>query len=246
MVGTKKTPRKSSGKKRAATKSNNPEVAALPEPPAASGLVDQMRTLAGTILDIGAATVGASDTLKKATVVAKALRAGQPMRAASEVLKAVLPDSQPQSSVWKEVGAALRTLREAAGLTIQEIGTAINLKDPALIEALENGKIALPFEIILRLAAVLGRNDPVGFIMKFTRTSNPDLWNALEALGFGKLLVQSAREREFANIYRSDDDARRLNDVEFAEVLSFVQASFTMAMAFRGRENMNGAELSDR
>ena len=30
---------------------------------------------------------------------------------------------------------------------------------------------------------VLGRNDPIGFVMKFTRSSNPDLWRSLEALG---------------------------------------------------------------
>jgi hypothetical protein len=72
--------------------------------------------------------------------------------------------------------------------------------------------------------------------MKFTRSSNPDLWHSLEALGVGKLLIQSAREREFANIYRGDDEARQLNDREFAEVLTFTRAAFEMAMAFRGRE----------
>ncbi len=64
---------------------------------------------------------------------------------------------------------------------------AINLKDPSLIEAWENGRIAVPFEIILRLAAVRGRNDPVGFVMKFTRSSTPDLWRRLENPDVGKL-----------------------------------------------------------
>ena len=72
--------------------------------------------------------------------------------------------------------------------------------------------------------------------MKFTRASNPDLWRSLEGLGVGKLLIQSAREREFANIYRGDDEARSLSDEEFAEVLTFTRAAFEMAMAFRGRE----------
>jgi len=91
----------------------------------------------------------------------------------------------------------------------------------------------LPFELILRLAAVIGRNDPVGFVMKLTRSANPDLWKSLEALGVGDLIVQSAREREFANIYRADDAARKLTDAEFATVLAFTKAAFETAMALR-------------
>jgi transcriptional regulator with XRE-family HTH domain len=178
--------------------------------------------------------VGAASSLKTAAGVARALSQGRTMEAAADVLKAVMPGlSEP--GVWARTGAALKRLRTAAGLTITEVGTAINLKDPSLIEAWENGRIAVPFEIVLRLAAVLGRNDPVGFVMKFTRASNPDLWRALEYLGVGKLLIQTAREREFANIYRSDDEARKLSDKEFAEVLTFTRAAFEMAMAFRGR-----------
>jgi len=200
-----------------------------------SGLVDQMRNMAGKVLDAGAATVGAASTLKAAAEVARALGRGKPMEAAADVLKAMLPGlSEP--GVWARTGAALKRMRKAAGLTITEVGSAINLKDPSLIEAWENGRIAVPFELILRLAAVLGRNDPVGFVMKFTRASNPDLWRSLENLGVGKLLIQSAREREFANIYRGDDEARQLSDKEFAEVLTFTRAAFEMAMAFRKRE----------
>jgi transcriptional regulator with XRE-family HTH domain len=201
-----------------------------------SGLVDQMRAMAGKVLDIGAATVGAAATLRTATEIARALRDGKTMAAAADVLKALLP-GLAAPGVWVRTGAALRRIREAAGLTITEVGAAINLKDPSLIEAWENGRIAVPFELILRLAAVLGRNDPIGFIMKFTRSSNPDLWRSLEGLGVGKLLIQSAREREFANIYRGDDEARKLNDKEFAEVLTFTRAAFEMAMAFRGRSD---------
>ncbi len=200
-----------------------------------NGLVDQMRAMAGKVLDAGAATVGAAASLKTAAGVARALSQGRTMEAAADVLKAVMP-SLAEPGVWARTGAALKRLRQAAGLTITEVGTAINLKDPSLIEAWENGRIAVPFEIVLRLAAVLGRNDPIGFVMKFTRASNPDVWRALENLGVGKLLIQSAREREFANIYRADDEARKLSDAEFAEVLTFTRAAFEMAMAFRGRK----------
>jgi len=203
--------------------------------PAEPGLTDQMRSMAGKVLDVGAATVGAAATLKTATEVARALRNGKPILLAAGLLKVLLPGlSDP--GVWGRTGAALRRLRNAAGLTITEVGTAINLKDPSLIEAWEKGRIGVPFEIILRLASVLGRNDPVGFVMKFTRSSNPEVWRALEYLGVGRLLIQTAREREFANIYRADDEARKLSDREFAAILAFTRAAFEMAMEFRGRE----------
>mgnify|MGYP003435487591 CR=1 FL=1 len=58
--------------------------------------------------------------------------------------------------------------------------------------------------------------------------------HTLENLWIGRFAVQAGREREFANIYRGSDAARRLSDVEFAAVLSFTRAAFEMALAFRG------------
>ncbi len=146
--------------------------------------------------------------------------------------KAILvrPD---QRKALEKTGHILRGMREAAGLSLQEVGDAINLKDPTLLELVENGKVALPFEIILRLASVLGRNDPISFVMRFTRSYNPETWHTLERLGIGRLALQVGREREFANIYRASDVARRLNDDEFSALLAFMKASFELAMAFR-------------
>jgi len=200
----------------------------------ASGLVGSMRTMAQTMLDAGAAGLATARTLRAASDAALALGQGKPMSAAGRAMKAALP-AATQSRAWSKVGATLRGWREAAGMTIDEVGSAINLKDPAVIEAAENGRVALSFELILRLAAVLGRNDPVGFIMQLTRDSNPEVWRGLDKIGIGKLLVHSAREREFANIYRADDEARSLSDEEFVEVLAFTQAAFAMAMQFRAR-----------
>src|SRR5262249_19242354 len=112
-------------------------------------------------------------------------------------------------------------------------GDAIDLKDPALLDLVESGKVALPFEIILRLASVLGRNDPISFVMRFTRSYNPEVWRTLENLGVGRLAVQAGREREFANIYRGSNAARTLSDEEFAAVLAFVRQAFDLALAFR-------------
>ena len=133
----------------------------------------------------------------------------------------------------ERAGSLFRDLREGAGLTLGDLGRAINLKDVTLLEQVEGGKVGLPFEIILRLAGVLGRNDPIPVVMKLTRTYNPKLWATLESLGIGKLAVQAGREREFANLYRASDAARQLNDEEFAAALTFVRSSFEAALVFR-------------
>ncbi len=146
--------------------------------------------------------------------------------------KAILGKPEQKGALLK-TGAVLRGMREAAGLTVQEVGDAINLKDPALLELVENGKVALPFEIILRLASVLGRNDPISFVMRFTRTYNPEVWHTLEQLGIGRIAVQAGREREMANIYRASDAARTLSDADFAAVLAFTRQAFEMGVAFR-------------
>jgi hypothetical protein len=144
----------------------------------------------------------------------------------------MLPKPEQRRKLEK-TGAVLKQMRESAGLSISEVGNAIDLKDPALLELVENGRIALPFEIILRLASVLGRNDPISFVMRFTRSYNPDVWKTLEALGVGRLALHAGREREFANLYRGSDAARRLSDEDFAEVLKFTRAAFEMALALR-------------
>lgn len=146
--------------------------------------------------------------------------------------KAILVNPEQRAALEK-TGGILRGMREAAGLSVKEVGEAIELKDPTLIDLVENGKVALPFEIILRLASVLGRNDPISFVMRFTRSYNPDVWQTLENLGIGRFAVQAGREREFANIYRGSDAARRLSDEEFVAVLAFVRAAFDLAMTFR-------------
>jgi len=133
----------------------------------------------------------------------------------------------------EKAGSLFRDLREGAGLTLTDLGRAINLKDVTLLEQVEGGKVGLPFEIILRLAGVLGRNDPIPVAMKLTRSYNPKLWATLEGLGVGRLAVQAGREREFANIYRASDAARQLSDEEFAAALKFVRASFEAALVFR-------------
>jgi transcriptional regulator with XRE-family HTH domain len=175
------------------------------------GVAKQVRSWSDSVLGIAGAAADVSIGAAKAILVR--------------------PD---QRAALAKAGTVLRGMREAAGMSVKEVGEAINLKDPTLLELVENGKVALPFEIILRLASVLGRNDPISFVMRFTRSYNPDVWHTLENLGIGRFAVQAGREREFANIYRGSDAARRLTDEDFAAVLAFTKAAFEMALAFRG------------
>ena len=169
-----------------------------------------LRSWAETVLGVAGSAVDMSLTLAKA-------------RARGPRGKAAIANA----------GAMLKQWRETAGLTAQEVGRAIDLRDTSLLEDAESGKAALPFEIILRLAGVLGRHDPIPFVMKLTRSYNPDLWKALEELGVGRLVVQGSREREFANIYRASEAARRLSDHDFATVLGFTRTAFDMAVDFK-------------
>jgi transcriptional regulator with XRE-family HTH domain len=141
-------------------------------------LARQVKSWAGTAWDLAGSAADMSLALAKSSV-------GPGRRATIE-----------------RAGALLKNMRETAGLTAQELGRAINLGDPSLLEQAESGKIALPFEIILRLAAVLGRRDPVAFVMKLTRSYS----------------------------YRARDEARQLTDPQFARVLAFVTAALELAL----------------
>ncbi|PKN60493.1 MAG: hypothetical protein CVU53_02815 [Deltaproteobacteria bacterium HGW-Deltaproteobacteria-11] len=134
--------------------------------------------------------------------------------------------------MMQETGACLKDLREMAGLTRSELSEAVDLSDQSLLEAVENGAATLSFELILRLAAVLARHDPVPFIIRFTRTYNPEIWGMLEKWGIGRIPVHLERERQFINIYRSQDAARKLSEEGFARLLHFTRSTFEMALHF--------------
>ena len=139
-------------------------------------------------------------------------------------------------------GSQLRRWREAAGMTARELGDAIGLGETKLIEEAEGGLAALPFDVVLRLAGVLGRRDPIPVAMALTRQYNPELWKALEAFGVGRLAIQGTRERELANVYRASDAARTLDDERFARVLEFTKCAFDMAVAFSNEPAKAGVE----
>jgi transcriptional regulator with XRE-family HTH domain len=205
-------PRKRSTRKRSTPLAATPPGAAVADDSSLIGMAKQVRSWSDSVLGIAGAAADVSIGAAKALLV-----------------------RPEQRATLEKAGSVLRSMREAAGLSLKEVGEAINLKDPTLLELVEGGKVALPFEVILRLASVLGRNDPISFVMRFTRSYNPDTWHTLERLGVGRLAVQAGREREFANVYRASDAARRLDDEEFAAVLAFVKAAFDLALTFRDK-----------
>jgi len=202
-----KTRKRASPKRTATRKAPTRPAAGAAEDSGLIGIAKQVRSWSDSALGIAGAAADVSIGAAKALLV-----------------------RPEQRATLERAGSLLKNMREAAGLSLKEVGEAINLKDPTLLELVEGGKVALPFEVILRLASVLGRNDPISFVMRFTRSYNPETWQTLERLGIGRLAVQAGREREFANVYRASDAARRLDDEEFAAVLAFVKSAFDLAL----------------
>ncbi|MEB2345036.1 MAG: XRE family transcriptional regulator [Deltaproteobacteria bacterium] len=131
-----------------------------------------------------------------------------------------------------EAGRTLRELRELAGLTVDELARALDLRDRTLLEAVEAGTATLSFELILRLSALVARNDPIPFVAQMARGSNPALWSVLEDWGVGRIPLQLERERRFLNLFRGHDVARELSDEGFERVLAFLRTAFELALGF--------------
>jgi transcriptional regulator with XRE-family HTH domain len=144
-------------------------------------------------------------------------------------LGAWLPDA---TEMRREAGAYLRELRELAGLTVDELADAVELGDRSRLDAVEEGTATLSFELVLRLAAILARHDPVPFVARLIRTYNPVLWQLLDDWGIGRLPLQLERERQFVNVLRGHDEARALADRDFEAVLAFTRSAFELALHF--------------
>jgi len=210
---TKKTASTTAKRKPVPGRRKAPAGSATPIMDTASSLTGSIRSLAGQMMGIAGAAVDAS------------LGVG-----------GLLVRDPKQRKDLARAGSFLRGVRERAGMTLADVGQAVDLKDTALLELAENGKAALPFEVILRLAAVLARNDPIPFVMNLTNTYSPSVGRTLQALGIGRLVEHARREHDFINVYRSRDAARRLTDAEFARVLAFVEAAFDLALDFTAGE----------
>ena len=144
-----------------------------------------------------------------------------------------------------KAGSSLKELREIAGLSIGELSEAIDLKNPDLLKAVEEGKASLPFEIVLRLASFYARNDPIPFILLYANTYNPRIAGLLKKLGIHKLTMQAEREVSFLNIYRSRDAARQLSDEGFERVRAFTEQAFEMSLHFVAEQEHIATEESE-
>ncbi len=160
------------------------------------------------------------------TVKLAAKTAGASLRVGRAMLK---PE---RLEMMRETGLYLRDVREVTGLTIMELSEALDLEDKSFLEAVEAGTATLSFELILRLAALVARHDPVPFIMRLTRTYNPTIWRILDNWGVGRLTLQVERERQFINIFRRHDVARKMSDAGFEHVLAFTESAFDMALHY--------------
>ncbi|HMV71137.1 MAG TPA: helix-turn-helix transcriptional regulator [Pseudomonadales bacterium] len=144
----------------------------------------------------------------------------------------VIARTPEQLRVMAKAGESLRDIRKVAGMTALEISEALNLRDRNAWEAIESGREVISFELILRLASLVARNDPLPFVLKYTRTYHPRLWKILHELKIDRLPLQFERERNFINIYRRHDAARTLSDADFEHVLQFTRQAFDLAMQF--------------
>ena len=178
---------------------------------------------AALLRGIGAITTGVTERLAASSGVGA--RVGKALLLSPEAARMRL-----------EAGRSLRELRQVAGLTVDELADALDLSDHSLLAAVEKGTATLSFELILRLSALLARNDPVPFVAQMTRTYNPALWKLLEGWGIVRIPLQMERERRFVNVYRSHDAARKLSDESFDHVLRFTQAAFEMALHLAAQE----------
>ena len=155
-----------------------------------------------------------------------------------QVLNAITYSPEQLEKMGK-AGTTLKDVREVAGLTLAELSSAVDLKNPDLLEAVEEGTAALPFEILLRLASLYARNDPI----PYARTYSPGIWGVMETMGLDKLTLEAEREIQFLNIYRSHDAARQLSDDGFERVRAFTQKAFEMALHFVAEQE--NIELQD-
>ena len=180
-----------------------------------------------------------------AGITGGALRLASNARGVSmRVGKAILSSPENLRSL-QETGAYLRDLREVAGLTLDELSEALELKDGNLLSAVENGTATISFELVLRLAALVARHDPVPFILQFVRTYNPDAWEFLEAWGVDRIPMQIERERQFINIYRGHDQARTLSEEGFQKVLNYTRSAFEIALHFVAEQQQSEPTTSE-
>lgn len=147
--------------------------------------------------------------------------------------KAISPE---RLSAMADAGHFLRDAREVAGLNLQELATALGLSDTEFLEEVEQGRATLPFDMILRVAALIARHDPIPFILNFLRTYNPALEKRLDYWGITALPKQYERERRFVNLIRQHDILREMSDAEFDRFIGYQGSSINLMLEVMAAE----------
>jgi len=181
----------------------------------AFGLTSQLSTLVSSTLDMANSATKAPIRFATALI----LTADQIKLLPKDTLK-----------LMKDTGAYLKDIRQVAGITTQELAEALKLEDRTLLEAVESGTATLSFELILRISSLLARHDPIPFVLRVTRTYNPEVWQILHNWGIARIPLKIERERQFIGILRSRDEARQLTEEQFNEVLKATKATFDMGV----------------
>lgn len=149
------------------------------------------------------------------------------------LLKSVDPE---RLQAMADAGNFLKDAREVAGLNLQELSEALGLNNSDLLQEVEAGRATLPFDMILRIASLVARHDPIPFIIKFVRTYNPLLEEKLEAWGLLQLPKQYERERRFVNLLRKFDSLRTMSDNEFERFISYQEEAVRYATTIMEKE----------
>lgn len=141
-----------------------------------------------------------------------------------------------QLKAMAEAGSFLHDAREVAGLNLKELAEAVGLSEPELLEEVEQGRATLPFDMILRIASLIARHDPIPFILKFVRTYNPSIAKTLDEWGIMALPRQYERERKFINIVRQHDELRALSDEEYDRFIAYQEKAAAFALEVMSAE----------
>ncbi len=144
--------------------------------------------------------------------------------------------SPERLSAMADAGLFLRDARQVAGLNLQELAAALGLSDTELLEEVEKGRATLPFDMILRIAALIARHDPIPFILNFLRTYNPALEKRLESWGITALPKQYERERRFVNLVRKHDALRDMSDSEFDRFIGYQGSAIELTLGIMSTE----------
>lgn len=141
-----------------------------------------------------------------------------------------------RAGAMREAGEFLKDAREVAGLSVTELSQALGLKDAEYLDKVEGGNAMLPFDIVLRMASLIARHDPIPFILKFVRTYHPGLEKRMDSWGVSKVPRHFERERRLINIYRKRDVLRDMSDEVFDHLVNYQERSLELALQIMEEE----------